>query len=185
MASFAMHYAIAKEYCKKNENVNFASFARGSIQLDLAQDKSKAHYTTPPKTQEIAEIARNKVDLVTCVNNTTLDSDFALGEFLHLLTDYLFFQKLPKAFNNVGITDTEQARKVLINDYIATNAFLAERYMFNLMELPENGRAVSHEKPVLMNTDEIVSFIDDCASLNLREVYENIKNNKFWQAILP
>ena len=170
MASLAMHYAIAKEYCKENKNVDFAEFVCGSLQPDLVQDKNKSHYTIPSKTQTIEEIVKNKVNLAECVKNTTLDTDFDKGVFLHLLTDHLFFSELQKILKKINIDDLSQAVSLVYKDYSSTNSFLAKKYNFDLMCLPKIGRTVSGQKPMLMNENEITNFIERCAKLDILSV---------------
>ena len=181
MASLAIHYVIASEYCKKNKDVDFVDFLYGTLYPDLSQHKNKIHYSTFLEAQTLEEIANNKIGLVEYVRNNVLNNDFTLGEFMHLLTDCVFSKYILKdctIFKKINITTLKQAKNELYNDYIRINYLLAKKYKIDLTQLPKKGRNTSTLSPTLLNMEEIVYFIDFCANFDLTSIYEKIKRSK-------
>ena len=178
MPSFAMHYAIAKEYCKKNNQSNCMDFFSGSLMPDLMQDKNRTHYVTPPKGQSIEEIIKSKIGIAEYVKNNTVDNDFSRGEFLHLLTDYAFgeFALKNKIYEKANITTYDQVIKVIRNEYKRLNSFLLENYNIDSTQLPESENDISSELPEILKAEEVLKFIDFCADIDLSVTYKQIKN---------
>ena len=179
MASLAMHMAIAQEYCKKHNNVNFTEFLRGSLQPDLEQDKNKSHYTQHAKIKTIKDFVEYKVGLAEYVNDHKLTNDYEMGEFLHMLTDYLFYNFLcnTELFKKSGLNDLQQTGQAVYKDYDKVSLIVQKKYKLNLEFLPEFARTVLDEKPKLMHEKDITDFIDYCINLDLTKEYEKIKSD--------
>ena len=56
---------------------------QGTISPDLTKDKSKTHYGKSPAYTNLKEF----------ITNNNIDTDYKLDIFLHLITDYLFYNK--------------------------------------------------------------------------------------------
>ena len=112
MPSFAIHISVANEYMRKhvNEIKDVDGFILGTIEPDLVKDKkdkSVTHYG-PVSSQ---------VHLRKYLESNEINSDFDKGYFLHLITDYIFYNK---------IIDIEA--KDIYNDYDVLNKYLVEKY---------------------------------------------------------
>ena len=179
MASLTMHAVIANEYCKRHVGINYKEFSHGNLAPDLAADKNKSHFTKPSMTQELDENIKNKVGLTEYVDSHSLDNDFELGAFLHMLTDYIFYNHaLRRDVTDFKLLSLQESIKFLYDDFARVNGFLADHYNIDLMLLPENCWKVSKEKPISMSFDEITNFIEHCANLDLEKEYKKIKNKK-------
>ena len=90
MASFSIHLAVAKRYLDKWQINNESEFYRGAVAPDFTDDKRKAHYSGT-YTDELKNNLANKVRLNEYLKSNIVNNDYEVGVFLHLVTDYLFF----------------------------------------------------------------------------------------------
>ena len=81
MPGFVIHLAIGQEYLRK-QNKNYSEeFQKGIVAPDFIDDKSKTHYGKSPRYTNLEKF----------LDNNKIDTDFNKGFFLHLITDYLFY----------------------------------------------------------------------------------------------
>ena len=113
MPGYVIHLAVAKEYLKKskNRNENEEEFINGVIFPDSVKDKAITHYGEKSSKSNLYEFLKDKN-----VNNS-----FNRGYFLHLLTDYLFYNKY-----------VDRMTKDMYNDYDITNKKLIDKYNVEL-----------------------------------------------------
>ena len=93
MASPTIHLAIAKKYLEKKKSINYKKFIAGTLYPDAVDDNNKSHYTDVNRGNDNVSHVRGKVNLYDFLIEHESLSDFELGWFLHLVTDYLFFEK--------------------------------------------------------------------------------------------
>lgn len=93
MASSAIHLAVAKSYLKKNPNLNCKDVIAGTLYPDAIDDNDKSHYTDINRGQDNVSHIRSKVNLYSFLLEHDKLNDFEVGWFLHLITDYLFFEE--------------------------------------------------------------------------------------------
>lgn len=92
MASFNIHLAVGKRYLEKTNIIkNEKDFYKGIIEPDLVSDKKTTHYTGTNDKSDLLKYLSLKVQLKEYLKNESTDSDYQKGVFLHLITDYLFF----------------------------------------------------------------------------------------------
>ena len=91
MPGFNVHIAVGNEYLKKNNIKNRLEFLKGIIMPDLSLDKSKSHFSGPIDTNNLINSLKNKVNLRQFILSNDIDDDYSKGVFLHLLTDYYFY----------------------------------------------------------------------------------------------
>lgn len=128
MASFDIHLAIARKYITKhNEIINKEDFVKGNIAPDLVENKTISHYTGDVDYNDLIAYLEDKVHLEKYLKETIIDTDYERGVFLHLLTDYLFFNEL---FSKEYISNTNYHtfRKDLYYSYNVTNEYLRTKY---------------------------------------------------------
>lgn len=97
MAGYVIHLAVGEEFLRMypNEIKNYNDFIDGIIYPDLVNDKALTHYG--PKSSQ--------VHLDEFFKNSDINNDFNKGYFLHLVTDYLFYNKFLKVFSKKDIYD--------------------------------------------------------------------------------
>jgi len=94
MASSPIHLAIAKKVLEKYNNYDKRQVLAGSLYPDTIQDKNKSHYADLSKRgkDNINHLA-GKVNLYSFLLEHDNLNSFEFGWFLHLVTDYLFFEE--------------------------------------------------------------------------------------------
>ena len=76
MASFMIHLAAANEYLKNHDIGNKEDFIQGVIDVDLAQDRIKSHYTKYTDKTDLLKFLSGKVSLEDYLNENAVDTDF-------------------------------------------------------------------------------------------------------------
>ena len=117
MAGYVIHLAVANEYLKKyKEDIkNKEEFINGIIYPDQTKIKGETHYS--PYYSSDVDLYEFVLD-----KKGELDTDFNKGYFLHLLTDYLFYNKY---FRLPVDIDTAPG---LYHDYDVLNDEIIEKY---------------------------------------------------------
>ena len=136
MASFSIHLAIGKRYLEKNKIENEKDFLLGVIDPDLAQDKRKSHYTGSTDTTNLEYFLSEKVLLNRYLETNNIDNDYDLGIFLHLVTDYIFFNHF---FDKEYINNTKyhDFNNDLYHSYDNTDNYVYDKYSINYPNLNE------------------------------------------------
>ena len=91
MASFNIHLAIAIKYLEKNKIKDIVSFFKGNIDPDLVRDKEESHYSIRADKDNLVKYLSTKIGLINFIKSNNIDKDYNKGIFLHLITDYVFF----------------------------------------------------------------------------------------------
>ena len=110
MAGYVIHLAVGEEYLRIHTgDINdYDKFIEGIIYPDSVTDKSLTHYG--PKSSQ--------VNLRKFFNDRDIEDDFNKGYFIHLVTDYLFYNKFINTFS----------KKYIYNDYDILNKKLEEAF---------------------------------------------------------
>lgn len=165
MAGYVIHLAVAESYIKKHEDdiKDYNRFIEGVIFPDSVSDKSITHYGEKS----------SKTDLKAFLEDNKIDNDYNKGYFLHLVTDYIFYNKLLKYFS-----------KDIYNDYDILNEKLQKK--FNVI-LPENIKDkvfYKEGKTKVLKLENIIKFIEDVSDYKLDEIKERIlDNDNYWLEI--
>ena len=94
MAGFNIHLAIGKSYIDNYPINNINSFYNEIVAPDLAHNKVISHYTSCTDKSNLEYYLSKRVKLYDYLINNTINSDYDKGVFIHLLTDYLFYNYL-------------------------------------------------------------------------------------------
>ena len=193
MPSFNIHLAIARKYCEKNQINDKEMFYRGSIDPDLVQDKSITHYTGKRDKNYLEEFLYEKVRLNKFLEDQKVDSEYKLALFLHLATDFVFFNGLfeREYIRNISYDDFIQD---LYYSYFVTNVYLEEKYRIHDLGLDDVMNANiknTLNKMQIDNThgnnilpeEKLESFIEKMASLDVEKYIEKIKSEN--KNVLP
>ena len=114
MACATIHLAIAKKYLNKHEELNYEKVIAGTLYPDAAEDNDKSHYTDINRGNDNISHVRGKVNLYAFLNEHKYLDDFELGWFLHLVTDYLFFEE---CFTEEYLLNNSYKDFITENDY--------------------------------------------------------------------
>lgn len=161
MPGYVVHIAIAQEYLKKHEKDFSQDFILGVIAPDFTDDKSRTHYGKSPAYTNLGSFLKNN----------EINSYFQQGYFLHLVTDYLFYNYYVENFKKPQIYD----------DYDFTNEFLINKYNVTLPEQVKDKVFFKSGNPQILTLPFACKFIDEISSLTLEEIEKEIKtNNSKW-----
>ena len=112
MPGYVIHLAVAEEYLRKHsqKKENYNQFINGTIFPDSVMDKSKTHYGDGSSNSNLYKFLLDR-DMKTSFNR---------GYFLHLLSDYLFYNKYIQCFSKKIYDDYDLLNKKLIDKYKVT-----------------------------------------------------------------
>lgn len=161
MPGYVIHIAVAQEYCKKNNIKNYKKIVEGSIYPDFTNNKSETHYGKSPAYTNLSEF----------LNNNEINDDFKKGHFLHLITDYLFYNNYLTNF----------AKPQIYDDYDFLNKQLIEKYDVILPDIVKDKVFFKNGTPKIININLVSNMINEISNLNLEQVILEIKSNdKKW-----
>lgn len=167
MPGYVIHLSVAEEYLKKHDkNENYLEFIEGVIFPDSVTDKSLTHYG-PSSSQ---------VNLYNFLKEHELNDSFTRGYFLHLLTDYLFYNKYINFFSKDIYNDYDILNKKLIKKYDVKLPDKVKKYVFfkENMELK------------ILSYSLIETFIKDVSDMNMDKLVIEINQNiDKWTKIRP
>ena len=147
MPGYVIHLAVAKVYEKKNGIKDIKKFEQGVIAPDQNKNKLISHYGPDSSHPGLEK----------CLSQKGIEDEFDEGYFLHLVTDYLFYNKFLEKFDNR-----------IYDDYDKLNASLIKRY--NIVLPPEIVDVVKKKEgePVILDENELCRFIDFVGNLDIR-----------------
>ena len=158
MAGYVIHLAIAEEYLRKHKDIkeDYEEFIKGVIYPDSVTDKSLTHYG----------IKSSKVILKDFLQDNAINNSYMRGYFLHLITDYLFYNKYLEKFS-----------KDIYNDYDILNKRLIEKYNVVLPENVQNNVFYKEGETKILTMELAIKIIDEISDLNLNAVEKEIREN--------
>ena len=167
MAGYVIHLAIAEEYLRKHNDIkeDYEEFIKGVIYPDSVTDKSLTHYG----------IKSSKVILKDFLQDNEINNSYMRGYFLHLITDYLFYNKYLEKFS-----------KDIYNDYDILNKRLIEKYNVVLPVNIQNNVFYKEGETKILTMELAIKIIDEISDLNLNAVEKEIRenpNDKKWSKI--
>lgn len=167
MPGYVIHLAVAEEYLKKHntKKENYDEFIDGVLAPDGVKDKSITHYGR----------LSAEANLEKFLNEHSIESSFDRGYFLHLLTDYLFYNKYVEVFSND-----------MYNDYDILNKYLIEKYNVELLDKIKDKVFFKEGTLKILNKDLCDKMIKEISDLDIDEVANEVKINPIkWTKIRP
>lgn len=149
MPGYMIHLAVGSVYLKKNKIGDIESFNKGIIAPDMIPDKTKSHY----------RLNSSKPGLNNFIELNGISSDYNEGYFLHLLTDYLFYNRFLKRWDSN-----------IYNDYDKSNKKIKEKYRIIIPKEIENVVQFKTGKLEVLDEEEIYKFIECVGKINVREI---------------
>lgn len=157
MPGYVIHIAIAQEYMKKKQMKYSEEFIKGTIAPDMLKPKSESHYgKSPAYTNLHSFLLKNKID-----------SDYMKGYFLHLVADYLFYNKY------LDRIEKDQIH----NDYDCINKVLIEKYNIKILDFIKDKVYYKNDEPKIVTLELACRVIDEISELDLKQVEEEAINN--------
>ena len=155
MPGYVIHLAVAEEYLKKHKHKKeeYNEFINGVIFPDSTKNKQETHYGEKSSLSNLYEFLKSN----------KLDTSFNRGYFLHLLTDYLFYNKYIDRMSND-----------MYNDYDILNKILIVKYD---VKLPESVKASVFFKDgdlVILSLEIVERMIDDISDMDLDDVEKEV-----------
>lgn len=168
MAGYVIHLAVGEEFIRNfpNEIKNYEEFIEGIIYPDSVSDKSITHYGEKSSS----------VNLKAFFSEKDIESDFNKGYFLHLVTDYLFYNKFLTIFSS----------EYIYNDYDILNKKLEEKFKVKIPIQVKEKVFYKDGEAKILNLEEVIKFIENTAKYDLNYIREAVlKNDKNWLEIRP
>ena len=168
MAGYVIHLAVGEEFLRNypNEINKYDDFIEGIIYPDSVTDKSLTHYG--PKSSQ--------VNLKEFFNDRDINNDFNKGYFLHLVTDYLFYNKFLKFFS----------KKYIYDDYDILNKELETKFQVKIPSKVKDNVFYKSGETKILNLEETIDFIKETAKNNLNDIKTAVLNgDKNWIEIRP
>lgn len=188
MPSYCIHLAVGNLYAKKNKIENKKLFDEGVIAPDFAKDKEASHYSAPRDKKDILDFLHKKVQLDKYLDANEIDSDFKRGEFLHLVTDYIYFNQF---FSDEEVLKYgDEFLDSMYYSYDCIKAPVEEKYG---VEYPSNiseiMRAIDEKrkllgfdkgvtKAIILPQEKLDRFIEFCANIDLQKFAEKIRKEQ-------
>lgn len=188
MPSFHIHLAVGKRYIDKNKMTDIDSFYKGIVAPDLVSDKKASHYTGERTDKTLRTYLKSKVVLKDYIQNNIINNEYEKGIFIHLITDYLFFNNFfPKDYiDNVSYDN-------FVNDlyysYDLINGYLLEKYQIDTSYIDDiiesniadskKSKNISGKIPAtnILPLGEVDKFIEGVSNINLEECKNKILSN--------
>ncbi len=177
MASFGIHLAIAEEYLKCHPKENRQEFIKGTIDVDLATDKIKSHYTGTTNHDNLIEFLNKKVVLEDYVSENEISTSYDRGYFLHLLTDYYFYTTF---FDREWLEsiDYHQFKQILYQEYPVLTHFINSTFKIEYPDIIEKYNYQINGVNKILTETKVNRFIQKIANLNIENIYAFIKNKQ-------
>ena len=154
MPGYVIHLAIAQAYLRKHNKKKSEDFILGSIEPDFTTDKTKTHYGKSPAYTNLKEY----------LENNKIDDDFKQGYFLHLVTDYLFY--------NYYLNEIRKPQ--IYEDYDVTNKTLIEKYKIDLPEKVKDKIFFKNGNPEILTVKLACKVIDEVSEYTLEEIAKEV-----------
>lgn len=185
MPSYCIHLAIGNLYAQKHEVKDKNAFDMGIIAPDFAKDKEKSHYSAPRDKRNLLDFLSKKVQLYKFLEQNQIDSDYKKGEFLHLVTDYIYFTQF---FTSEEVDKYGQDfMTTMYYSYDCIKDYVEEKYnvvypgdLAGIMQaIDEKRKLLGFDKGVkkdnILPHEKLDKFIEFCANIDLERYAEKVK----------
>ena len=159
MPSYAIHLAVAEEYLRKHDEQveNYQEFIKGVVYPDTVEDKSKTHY---------AEYS-SESNLYRFLQENSIDNSFNRGCFLHLLTDYIFYNQYIEFWS-----------KDIYNDYDILNDDLIKKYRVTVPEDTEKFmKPYENSELKILTVPMVEEFISEVSKLDMTSIANEVEDD--------
>lgn len=158
MPGYVIHLAVAEKYLEKHKdkNENYNDFIEGVIFPDSTKIKSETHYGEKSSESNLYEFLKEHE-----INNS-----FERGYFLHLLTDYLFYNRY-----------IDKISEKIYNDYDVLNDALIEKYHVVLPVKVKNQVFSKEGTLYILSMELLDKLIEEISNMDLEKVSDEVKKH--------
>ncbi len=180
MACMSLHLAIAKQYLENHKTLSAREVIKGTIYPDSIKGDDKTHYTNPFRGCDNVSHVKGKVNLYAFLKEHESLNAFELGWFLHLVTDYLFFQECFTEEYLLSRTYQEFCTE-LYHTYSFVNLYMEEKYNItkeDFKDYPSEYYPGIFYEDCILSKERIDTFIKRVSSIDLFTYIVKIRNRK-------
>lgn len=166
MAGYIIHLAVGEEYIRLHpkEISNYDEFVEGIIYPDSVEDKSLTHYG--PKS--------SKVNLKAFFECRDINDDFNKGYFIHLVTDYVFYNKFLHVFS----------KKYIYNDYDILNKKIEKEFNVRIPLKVRNSVHYCSGETKILKFEDTKEFIKNVSKYDINDIKKSVlEGDKKWLEI--
>lgn len=156
MPGYVIHLAVGKVYSQNNKIKDLENFQKGIIAPDMEEDKAKSHYGPYSSSPGLDKF----------INEKGIENSFNEGYFLHLLTDYYFYNKF-----------LDEWKPGIYDDYDKLNEEMIKKYRIELPEEIKNKVNFRQGELVILDKEKIYKFIDSVGRINIRDIIAKKEND--------
>lgn len=149
MPGYIIHLAVGKVYSKYNKIEDIEGFEKGVIAPDIMKNKSESHYG--PNSSH--------PDLNSFIQTNGISDNYNEGYLLHLVTDYLFYNRFLKSWS-----------QDIYEDYDKLNANIIREYGIVIPKEIQKKVEFKKGKLSILNEEELYRFINSVGKINLRRI---------------
>lgn len=180
MASATIHLAITKKIIEKNHLKNGEEMIAGTLYPDACDNKDATHYTKKNRGSDNLSHIRGKVDLYSFLQDHPNLNEFDFGWFIHLVTDYLFFEE---CFSEKYLLETtyEKFCQDLYFAYNCLNSYLSKKYHItkdDYKQYPKEFYEGESYQKCLFTKEQIDEFIERVSKINFKDYIKKINTKK-------
>lgn len=179
MASSAIHLAVAKKILEHNKALNKKEVLKGSLYPDTVK-KDISHYTDLNRKTDNVSHLQGKVNLYAFLLDHPNLTDFEIGWFIHLFTDYLFFDE---CFTKEYLLthSYEEFRHDLYFSYDCTTNYIIDKYNITMEDYesyPNEFYPGKEYQDCLFTKEMLDELINHAGNINIEKYIEKIKKHK-------
>lgn len=180
MACTTIHLAITKKYLENHKDLNYEKVIAGTLYPDAIENNDESHYTDINRGNDNVSHVRGKVNLYAFLKKHERLDDFELGRFLHLVTDYLFFEE---CFTEEYLLNNsyEDFCKDLYFAYDHLNLYLSEKYHItkdDYKDYPSEYYLGSPYEDCILSKEIIDAFIKKVSNIDLNNYIKKIEKHQ-------
>ena len=149
MPGYVIHLAVGKIYEQNNKINNLNDFERGIIEPDISKNKVKSHfgpYSSQPGLNKFLKI-------------NGISNSYDEGYFLHLVTDYLFYNRFLDKWDTI-----------IYDDYDRLNSRLIKKYKIVIPEDIQNKVKFKNGQTIVLNEEQVYKFINSVGKIDIRQL---------------
>lgn len=189
MASFHIHLAISNKFAEKNKITDNIAFFQGTMDPDITENKDISHYTGSKNKSNLNNYLKQKVRLYEYLKQNNIDSDYQKAVFLHLITDYLFYNHfLDKEY--IYKTSYQDYIRDLYYSYNVISIYLINKYKLDFKDynkkISKNIHFYRKKRNVnnfeqsinIIPFDKLDIFIEEVSSIDINKYKDKIMENR-------
>lgn len=161
MPGYVIHLAVAKKHIELNNIRNEDEFVRGVIAPDLLKQAGLDSHYGNSSTPNLREFLKKH----------NIETDYNKGYFLHLVTDYIFYNKF-----------LDRWSPEIYEDYNSLNYNLIKKYGLIIPKEVQEYVKFQDKALTILNFDDIISFIETVGKIPINQMYKEYVGEKNYES---